>query len=69
MSTQKEADRILFETAKHHKQALRSQIDPSLIERIEIDRNPSLNYQNAYKSLFQDELEKTVSLQEQKRNK
>lgn len=69
MSNQRETDRIIFETSKHHKQILRSQIDPSLIDKIEIDRNPSLNYQNAYKGLFKDELEKTINQQEEKRNK
>jgi len=34
MSGQKAADRIIFESAKHHKQILRSQIDGKLIDDI-----------------------------------
>ena len=56
MSNQREADRINFENSKHHKQFLRSQIDPRLIDTIEIDKNPSLNYINAYKNLYHDQL-------------
>lgn len=56
MSDKREADRINFETSKHHKQFLRSQIDPRLIDTIEIDKNPSLNYMNAYKNMYHDEL-------------
>ncbi len=54
MNDKKEAGRIVFETTKHHKQILRSQIDSRLIDAIEIDQNPSLNYMNAYKNLYHD---------------
>lgn len=62
MADRKQADRIIFETAKHHKQILRSQIDQNLIDKIEIDKNPSINYMNAYKNLYHDQLEKTVQM-------
>lgn len=54
MADRKQADRIIFETSKHHKQILRSQIDQNLIDKIEIDKNPSINYMNAYKNLYHD---------------
>jgi hypothetical protein len=69
MSNQRETDRLIFESSKHHKQILRSQIDPRLIDKIEIDKNPSLNYMNAYKSLYRDSLENSVILQEEKKHK
>ncbi len=56
MAERKVADIINFENVKHHRQILRSQIDPKLIDDIEIDRNPSTNYMNAYKNLYHDEL-------------
>jgi len=34
MAERKQADRILFEASKHHKQILRSQIDPNMIDQI-----------------------------------
>lgn len=34
MADQRQADRLKFETSKHHKQILRSQIDEKLIDQI-----------------------------------
>jgi len=54
MADQRTADRLKFEASKHHKQILRSQIDEKVIDEIEIDRNPSQNYMNAYKNMYND---------------
>lgn len=69
MSDKQTADRMVFEVAKHHKQILRSQIDGKMIDQIEINQNPSQNYMNAYKNMYNDELSKTVERQELKKQK
>lgn len=51
----------------HHKQNLRNHIDQNMIDRLEISPHPSLNYQKAYQSLYQDELQKSVMLHDQKK--
>lgn len=38
-----------------------------MIETIEVDKNPSQNYKNAFKAVYFDELEKTLKFQEEKR--
>ena len=55
-------EKLKYETNIHHKQNLRSAIDPKLIDELDISQIPSTNYKNAYKSLYQDELEKSVNL-------
>jgi hypothetical protein len=44
--------RVNFETNKHHRQNLREQINPQLIQKLEISENPSMNYMNAYKNVY-----------------
>jgi hypothetical protein len=46
--------RIRYETAVHHRQNLRSQLDQNLISRLELSAHPSHNYQQAYQSINQD---------------
>ena len=55
-----EANRINYANTKHHRELVREHIDPSLIDKIEISVHPSQNYQNAFKNVYQDELERTV---------
>lgn len=62
----KEIYRVNYANEKHHRQQLRQQIDPRVIETIEVDQNPSLNYKNAFKAVYYDELEKTIRFQEEK---
>lgn len=64
----RDLEKLKFETNVHHKQNLRSAIDPNLIDQLDISEIPSNNYKNAYKSLYQDELEKSVNLHEKKKN-
>ena len=62
-----EISRVNYANAMHHKEKLRHQIDPQLIERIEVAENPSHNYRNVKKVVYQDELEKTVAYHEEKK--
>lgn len=55
-----EVNRVNFANTIHHRELIRKQIDPALIERIEVSQNPSLNYRTAFKNVYQDELERTV---------
>lgn len=61
-------ERLKFQTSVHHKQNLRSLIDQNMIDKIEISNTPSLNYQRAYQSLYQDELQKSIMLHNKKKN-
>lgn len=63
-----ELNRVNYANSTHHREAVRRQIDPALIERIEVCKNPSLNYRNAFKNVYQDELERTVEEQREKKN-
>lgn len=45
---------------KHHRELLHQQIDNNLIQQIELSSHPSLNYKQAFKTLYHDELEKTL---------
>lgn len=58
---------LKYETSEHHRQKLRSHIDQKMIDGIELTHNPSSNYQKAYRSLYHDELEKTLSLHQNKK--
>lgn len=60
MKEQAEIDRLNYANAKHHRELLHQTIDNQLIQKIELSPSPSLNYQKAFKSLYQDELEKTL---------
>ena len=51
---------IFYQEKMHHRQQLRKQIDPQTIDKLEINDNPSQVSRKAYKSLYQDELEKEV---------
>lgn len=51
-----EVNRINFANTIHHRELIRKQIDPALIDRIEVSQNPSLNYRTAFKNVYQDEL-------------
>lgn len=51
-----EVNRVNFANAAHHRELLRKQIAPELIDKIEISENPSLNYRSAFKNVYQDEL-------------
>ena len=62
-----EISRVNYANSMHHKEKLRHQIDPQMIERIEIAQNPSQNYRNVKKVVYQDELEKTVAYHEEKK--
>lgn len=66
MKEQAEIDRLNYANAKHHKELLHQTIDNSLIQNIEFSKCPSLNYKQAFKSLYQDELEKTLMQQQLK---
>ena len=67
-SPDKEIEILKYETGKHHRQNLRANIDQNMIDSIEISHNPSGNYQKAFKGLYHDELEKSVSLHVNKKN-
>ena len=56
MKENKELQRINYSNAKHHRQIIREQIDPTLITDIEVSPQPSLNYKNAFKNVYMDEL-------------
>lgn len=56
MSNPSEINRMNYSITKHHKENLRDQIDPRVIEKIEVHEQPSLNYKNAFKSVYYDEL-------------
>jgi hypothetical protein len=47
-------ERLKYESSIHHKQNLRNQLNQDMIDQIEISHTPSLNYQKAYQSLYQD---------------
>jgi hypothetical protein len=64
MKENNELQRVNYSNAKHHKQIIREQIDPNLITDIEISQQPSLNYKNAFKSIYMDELEKSIHYQQ-----
>lgn len=51
----------------HHKEKLRHQIDPHMIEEIDNSHNPNLGYRNVKKMVYQDELERTVAYHEEKK--
>lgn len=59
---------LKYETSKHHRQNLRAEIDQNMIDGLEISQNPSGNYQKAFKGLYHQELEKSISLHENKKN-
>ena len=59
---------LKYETSKHHRQNLRGQIDQNMIDGFEISQNPSGNYQKAFKGLYNEELQKSVALHENKKN-
>jgi hypothetical protein len=63
-----ELNRVNFANTIHHRELIRKQIDPAVIERIEVSQNPSLNYRTAFKNVYQDELERTVEEQKEKKN-
>lgn len=68
MKQTSELNRVNFANAVHHKELIRKQIDPATIDKIEIAQNPSLNYQMAFKNVYQDELEKTLEEQREKKH-
>ena len=47
---------INYANSAHHREKLRKDIDPAMIDRIEISEHPSMNYRNAFKGIYQDEL-------------
>ncbi len=51
-----ELNRVNYANGTHHKELIRKQISPTLIDQIEISQNPSNNYKNAFKNVYQDEL-------------
>lgn len=62
-----EVNRVNFANSVHHKELIRKQIDPATIDKLEIAQNPSLNYRSAFKNVYQDELEKTMEEQLEKK--
>ena len=52
--------RIFYQEKMHHRQQLRKQIDPKTIDNLEINHNPSVVSKKAYKSVYQEELEKEL---------
>lgn len=61
-------EKLKYETSVHHRQNLRNQIDQNMIDQIELSQTPSHNYQKAYKSLYHEELQKSVQLYDNKKN-
>ena len=61
--------RINYQNCKHHRELLREQIDSKVIDKIEISHNPSSNYKNAFKNIYQDELEKTLEEHQERKVK
>ena len=54
MTRPTELSRVDYANHKHHRQVLREQISPQMIDKIEISPTPSQNYQNAFKGVFMD---------------
>jgi hypothetical protein len=48
MKENAELQRVNYSLQKHHRELLHQQIDPKLIETIEVAQNPSLNYRKAF---------------------
>lgn len=53
-------NRVFYQEKVHHRQQLRKQIDPKTIDHLEINPNPSVVSKKAYKSVYQDELEREL---------
>jgi hypothetical protein len=49
-----EVNRVNFANTIHHRELIRKQIDPAMIDKIEICQNPSLNYRTAFKNVYHD---------------
>ena len=62
-----EGNRINYANVKHHRELIREHIDPNMINKLEISQHPSQNYQNAFKNVYQDELERTLEEQREKK--
>ena len=55
-------EKLKYELGIHHRQNMRQHIDPKMIDNLEISDTPSRNYDQAYKALYLDELQKSVDL-------
>lgn len=66
MKDNAELQRVNYSLQKHHRELLHQQIDPKLIETIEVAQNPSLNYRKAFESVYQDELQRTLDQQQER---
>ena len=51
---------ILYQSNIHHREQLRQKIDPDLIDKLEINNNPSAVGRRVYKSVYLDELDKEM---------
>ncbi len=64
MKEQSEVHRTNYAVAKHHREVLHQQLDPQLLQQLELSPHPALNYKHALQSLYRDELEKTLIQQQ-----
>lgn len=60
---------LAYTSKPHHREHVRSQIDNKLIEKLELHPSPSQNYKKAFNSLYCEELERSVKLQEERKLK
>lgn len=65
----RQQEKLKYELGIHHRQNMRQQINPQMIDNLEISNTPSQNYDKAYKQLYHEELEKSVGLFNQKKHK
>ena len=65
----KQQEKLKYDLGIHHRQNMRQQINPQMIDNLEISNTPSQNYDKAYKQLYHEELEKSVGLFNQKKHK
>lgn len=54
MKENREVERVNYSLQKHHRELLHQQIDPRVIDSIEIAQNPSLNYKRAFETVYYD---------------
>jgi hypothetical protein len=60
MKENAEVQRVNYSLQKHHRELLHKQINPRVIETIELAENPSLNYRKAFESVYHNEMEEQV---------
>ena len=65
----RDQEKLRYELGIHHRQNMRQNIDQKMIDNLEISKTPSQNYDQAYKALYLDELQKSVDLFQHKKTK